>query len=82
MDGPRLLKEWRDGQGLTQEKAASLIGVHQNSWCDWETGAKQPRINTAIKIAALTKGYVPVQAWAKPDAGDDGIRHTDAKGAA
>jgi len=33
------LKAWRDRLGLTQEKAAELLGVHRVTVARWESGA-------------------------------------------
>jgi transcriptional regulator with XRE-family HTH domain len=33
------LKAWRERLGLTQEKAAELLGVHRVTVARWETGA-------------------------------------------
>jgi transcriptional regulator with XRE-family HTH domain len=60
---PDLLRAWRERQGLSQGKAAALLGVHQNTWSDWEGRRKSPRIAMALAIAALTKGEVPTMAW-------------------
>ena len=32
------LKQWRLRLGITQEKAAELLGVHRISYINWETG--------------------------------------------
>lgn len=65
MDGPERLKAWRKAEGISQEKAAEIIGVHQNTWSDWEGGRKSPRTDTALEIDVLTKGACPVEAWAE-----------------
>lgn len=67
MNGPELLKSWREAQGLSQEKAGALVDVHQNTWCDWERGEKAPRTTTALRIHALTEGACPVEAWSESD---------------
>lgn len=67
MDGPRLLKEWRASAGLSQVQAAELVGVRQPTWCAWETGKVTPHIEGALKIARVSGGVVPVEAWCSPD---------------
>lgn len=67
MDGPALLKGWRSGKGLSQQAASALIGVSQNTWSDWESGAKQPRISAGLKIAEVTEGAVPIESWLLAD---------------
>jgi DNA-binding XRE family transcriptional regulator len=67
MDGPHLLKLWRvETRNLSQEVAAEMVGVHQNTWSDWEHGHKAPRIEAAIRIAVVTDGACPIESWAKP----------------
>jgi len=36
------LKGWRTSLGLTQEGAASLLGVHRVTYTRWENGAQSP----------------------------------------
>lgn len=60
----QILKEWRMSKGYTQTECAKLVGVHQASWSALELGTK-PNIETALAIAELTQGAVPVTAWAK-----------------
>jgi transcriptional regulator with XRE-family HTH domain len=66
MKAPELLKAWREKKNRTQGQAADELGVSQTSWADWERGVKSPRIEHALAIAKLTRGSVPVDAWAKP----------------
>ena len=48
---------------LSQEVAATRVGVSQHAWCRWEGGLKEPRIENAIRIEAETDGVCPVHAW-------------------
>jgi DNA-binding XRE family transcriptional regulator len=45
------LKGWRDALGLTQEGAATLLGVHRVTYTRWETGAQKP--SKLVPIACL-----------------------------
>lgn len=67
MDGPSLLKSWRKTAGLSQEEAAEKVGVHQNTWSDWEAARKTPRTETALDLDVLTGGACPVEAWASEE---------------
>jgi transcriptional regulator with XRE-family HTH domain len=62
----QLLPKWRDSQGLKQGPAAKLFGVTQPMLSEYETGKKTPRTVQALKIAEITKGFVPVTAWGEP----------------
>ena len=64
MEAPSLLKAWRAKRGLSQEEAAKLVWVHQNTWSDWENDHKAPRIEAALRIDVVTGGDCPVHAWA------------------
>jgi len=65
----RLLKEWRKDAGKTQgEAAAEIVGptgrpIRQATLSEYESGRKTPRTTTALNIAKLTDGAVPVSAW-------------------
>ena len=61
--GGPLLKEWRDRVGMTQTALAFAIGVGQPSVAEYERGSRCPRVETAVKIAEVTKGEVPVESW-------------------
>lgn len=74
MDGPSLLKAWRTAKGFSQEAAAEKVGVHQNTWSDWESGQKTPTTPRAIKLAVLTDGDCPVESWADDEETRDGMR--------
>lgn len=65
MNGPELLKSWREAQGISQEKAGAMVEVHQNTWCDWERGKKTPHTTTVLRLHALTGGACPVEAWSE-----------------
>lgn len=68
MNGPELLKRWRTSvRNLSQDAAAKLVDVHQNTWSDWENGNKTPRIELAIKLHLLTEGECPVESWASDE---------------
>jgi transcriptional regulator with XRE-family HTH domain len=67
MDAPTLLRQWREGRGLSQHDAGLLVNVHQNSWSDWESGKKTPRTEAALRLHVLTEGACPVDAWADAD---------------
>jgi transcriptional regulator with XRE-family HTH domain len=64
MDGAARLKRWRTDQGLSQGAAAERVGVHQNTWSDWENEQKSPRVEMALRLHVLTAGLCPVEAWA------------------
>lgn len=32
------MKEWREKNGITQDRLAELLGVHKITLCRWETG--------------------------------------------
>lgn len=62
---PGLMTKWRETRGVTQTAAATMVGVRQATWSDWENGKKRPHIPQALKIAEVTLGDVPVEAWAE-----------------
>jgi transcriptional regulator with XRE-family HTH domain len=65
MEAPELLRQWRvDVRKISQEDAAELAGVHQNTWSDWENGRKTPRTDAALRLDVITEGHCPVWAWA------------------
>ena len=63
MHASELLRAWRLREDLSQTAAAVGIGVTQPTLSDYETGRKIPRTITAIRIAELTGGAVPVVSW-------------------
>ena len=64
MDAPQGLAGWRKAEGFSQEAAAELVHVHQNTWSDWENGKKAPRVAMAMRLHVLTRGACPIWAWA------------------
>ncbi len=65
-----LLVEWRKKLDLTQRAAADTLGVPAPVLCDWEAGKKCARVETAIKVAEITDGAVPVESWRSPTKGE------------
>lgn len=76
----RLMQEWRKNAGKTQGEAADAISVRQPTWSEYESGRKTPRTTTALKIAELTEGAVPVTAWGEfePEPGEGQHQESDA----
>ncbi len=65
--GPEKLRAWRESRGYNQTTAAKLLGVHQNSVCEWEAGKKAPRTARALFVAAITGGAVAPEDWLTGD---------------
>lgn len=68
MNGPAKLLHWRKKQGITQFDAAKLLRVSQAALSEYENGRKRPGVLVALRIASVTAGEVPVEAWAEADA--------------
>jgi DNA-binding XRE family transcriptional regulator len=63
----KLLRAWRTETGTSQAVAAKAVGVRQNTWSDWENDRKNPQIERALRIAEVTGGRCPVEAWARSE---------------
>lgn len=63
----RLLREWRKKAEKTQNQAAIEVGVSQTAWSEYESGAKSPRTETALKLVKITGGEVPIEAWGEKE---------------
>ena len=48
-----VLKELRDKKGLSQEEIAKMINVSQRAYSFYETGDREPKIDTLIKLADI-----------------------------
>jgi transcriptional regulator with XRE-family HTH domain len=64
MLGTRLLAEWRTKSGLSQAEAAGRFGVSQPTYWAWEKDGAVPKIEQGLLIEKVTKGEVPMRAWA------------------
>jgi DNA-binding XRE family transcriptional regulator len=64
----QLLSAWRRENKLSQGAAAEMLGVRQPTWSEYEIGRKIPRTTTALEIARMTGGAVPIEAWGEPAA--------------
>ena len=51
--GYEYIAEARKKKNLTQTKAASLIGMHQASYSNIESGKRKPSVDAAKKIASV-----------------------------
>ena len=48
---PNVLKELRETKNMKQREIASIIGVTQRTYSNYETGTREPDIETLIRIA-------------------------------
>ena len=67
MRGPRLLREWRLGRGLTQLQAAMHLGTTKLQVCLLEGGKRTPSLPNAFSYQDATDGEVPARSWAEQD---------------
>jgi transcriptional regulator with XRE-family HTH domain len=61
--GATLLRQWCKANNISQREAGKRMGVSGASVADWKLGKKKPGADNALKIAALTDGAVPIEAW-------------------
>ncbi|MGB9860066.1 MAG: helix-turn-helix transcriptional regulator [Moorellaceae bacterium] len=47
------LKQLREKRGLRQEDVAKMVGVERTTVANWERGAKQPSLETLVKLSQL-----------------------------
>lgn len=47
-----ILKQYRSNKGYTREYMAHTIGVKLRTYVSYETGERNPTLDTAVKIAA------------------------------
>ena len=64
MNGPQQFAEWMERTGRSASDAASLIGVAVSTVYRWLDESRQPSLDQAVQIQAVTG--IPVPAWAKP----------------
>ena len=46
-----ILKELREKEKITQSELAKELGISQNTYSQYETGARQPSLDMLIKLA-------------------------------
>lgn len=63
MENSSRLRAWRKAIGISQDEAATKVGVHQNTWSDWENARKVPSTEAAIRLDVLTAGACPIEGW-------------------
>ncbi len=47
------LKELRKKKGLTQKELAEKIGIQQGGYTNWETGKREPKLETVVQLAKI-----------------------------
>lgn len=62
MEDAHPLKKWREANGLTQSALGAEVGVLGSQISQIEAGTKGASLSVALKIAALSKGAVPLEA--------------------
>lgn len=68
MKAAERLLAWRSSLDLSQAEAAERADMSQSAWCDYEAGRSRPKVDQAIRIAAVTRGspyHVLVEDWAE-----------------
>jgi len=66
--GGAMLRRWRQGEGLSQAKAAKMLGIAQSSYSAVETGKRQPTKQQAAKLGKVA-GISPDD-WTTPADGE------------
>ena len=51
------LRSWRTRLGLTQARAAALLGVHVVTLCRWECGHAKPPAMIGLACRAIADGF-------------------------
>ena len=67
----RLVRRWREGNGLSQEQAADRFGVSQPTWGRWERGESKPTKAARAELEDLVEDLTPGD-WTTPLDSDDG----------
>jgi transcriptional regulator with XRE-family HTH domain len=65
MTAPDALRDWRKKAGLTQAQACVKVKVTGPTWCHWENGIKEPKLDRAEDLEKLTDGAVTMAMWAE-----------------
>lgn len=47
------IKEYRKKRALTQSQLAEILGVRQNTICQWEKGKREPSIKMCKNLASV-----------------------------
>lgn len=53
------LKAARNKAGLSLRKMAEAAGVAERSYCEWEAGARLPRLDSLIRVCNLHR--IPIE---------------------
>ena len=51
MEYQNVLKELREKEKITQSELAKELGISQNTYSQYETGARQPSLEMLVKLA-------------------------------
>ena len=47
------IREYRKNRALTQQQLAEILGVRQNTICQWEKGKREPSIKMCKEVASV-----------------------------
>lgn len=61
------LSSYLKSNSIPQTKFAGEVGITQSALSKMCAGQISPSLETAVKIAAITKGAVPVESWVSPE---------------
>lgn len=59
------IKEWRYRLGITQDKAAELLGVHRITYTNWETGNSAISKSVELALLACEIAYIAADQYAE-----------------
>lgn len=54
---------WREKVGWSQKEAGARVGVSQTSWKDWESEARTPSFERAVRIEVLTEREITIESF-------------------
>lgn len=63
VEGPKLLRAWREKAQLTQQDVADRIGCGVTQYSAFETGRARPGLDYAVAIERVSDGAVAPHHW-------------------
>jgi transcriptional regulator with XRE-family HTH domain len=76
---PEVLKKLREQYGLTQKQVAEAVNISTRAYGFYETGDRQPNLDTLINLAELFKVPLDILVGRYVDPGQPAAEKTQAK---
>lgn len=59
------LRLWQEARRISNKELAAMLSVGVTAIARWRSGLAKPTLGPAVRLARITGGRIPVEAWSE-----------------